>query len=144
MATTNTSTSWYWYIRKKGKNWVLGLIDENGTAPASALDIVYWYDEIPDEVSDADDLPIPVEFQHAIIAGVVEDAKRMLGERNMGTRRRSKLGNIVNPWRADYEDGIYEGRHRQTEETQQPLAISPYDLRIDDGAVIGTKTPRTA
>ena len=51
MSTTSTAYSWFWYIRKKGKNWVLGLVNEDGDAPTTAdLDIEYWYNEIPDEV----------------------------------------------------------------------------------------------
>jgi len=144
MSTTNTTNSWYWYVRKKGRNWFLGLIDGLGVATMSTLDIEYWYDEIPDEItSDNDVIPIPREFEQAIISGCVYEAKRMLGARDMGPRRRSMLGNLVSSYLADFEDGIYRALHRQTEESQQPIVISPYDLRFNDGKTIGTKTPRT-
>jgi hypothetical protein len=140
MATTNTTKSWHYYIRKKGKNWVIGLVDDAGAATTSALALEVWYDEIPDEItSDNDDIPIPSEFEHAFAMGCVEEILRMNGKRFRDFRR-SKLGHRVNSFRADFEDGIYDAIHKQVQESQQPATIWPYDLRMDDFQ-INTRSP---
>lgn len=131
MSTTNTDNSWYWYVRKKGRNWVLGLVDDTGVATATAdLDIEYWYDETPDEISSDDDtLPIPQEFEHAFAMGVVYEIMRMHGKE-------------IRSYKRDFEQAIYDAIHKNIQESQQPATLSPYDLRMDD-ETIGTKQ-RTA
>lgn len=120
MATTNTDKGWLWYVRKLGKNYVLGIVDDTGTAPTSALDIEYWFDELPDEItSDNDELPIPLEFEHGFSMGCVYEILRMMGKENRS-------------YRQDFENTIYDAIHMQISETQQPLTISPLDLRMDD------------
>ncbi len=120
MATTNTQHTYLWYIRKKGKNHVLGLIDEDGSAISTAsLNIEYWYDEIPDEVlSNNDTIPLPVEFEHSFAMGCVYEILRMNGVKDMN-------------YRLDFEEGIKNAINRQIEESQQPSTIRPYDIRMD-------------
>src|SRR3990172_2508987 len=104
MATENTSTGWYWYVRKSGKNWVIGLIDENGDPPDTAdLDIEYWYDEIPDEIAnDNDELPIPHECEHGFSMGVVFEIMRMMGKKPFEIRS----------FQQDFERAIYDTIHK--------------------------------
>ena len=78
MGTTNTDYSWYWYVRKKGTRYYLGLVTEDGEAPSSANDIEIYYDQIPDEITDDDDLmPIPVQFELGFVKGVVAEIMSM-------------------------------------------------------------------
>ena len=120
MSTTNTSHSWFWYIRKKGKNHVFGVVDESGVALSTAgLNLEYWYDEIPDEVSSDDDaIPLPIEFEHSFAMGCVYEILRMQGINNVSYKK-------------DFMDGIDDAKHRQISETQQPMTIRPLDIRMD-------------
>lgn len=128
MATTNTTKSWLWYIRQKGKNSVLGIVDENGAASTSALTVEYWYQEIPDEIeSDNDSIPIPSQYEHALAMGVVYEIMRMHGK-------------SIRSYKEDFERGIYDAIHTQIEESQQPMIISPLNLR-NDQANFRTESP---
>lgn len=141
ISTNSTDKSWFWYVRKAGKNWVLGLIDHTGTAPASALDIEYWYDKVPDEITSEDDIiDVPIEYEHGFLMGVVDEVMRMLGTAHKLEKRRSRMGNYVNTYRADFEDAIYDAIHKNVDETQQPLTIAPLDLRMDENQIT-TRSP---
>lgn len=120
MSTTNTAHSWFWYVRKKGKNHQLGLVDESGAAISTAsLNIEYWFDEIPDEVTNDDaDIPIPTEFEHGFAMGCVYEVLRMQGVKDLNYKK-------------DFEDTIVDAKNRQIEESQQPMTIRPYDMRMD-------------
>jgi hypothetical protein len=135
MSTLSTSQSWFWYIRKRGKNWVLGLVDGDGEPPSTAdLDIEYWYDEVPDEItSDDDEIPIPAEYEHALAMGCVYEILRINGEKfRLSDMRRDRWGNLVPSPLADFNDGIYNAIHQQTKASQQPLRIAPYNIRMDE------------
>ena len=123
MATTNTDYAWFWYIRKKGDRYYLGLIDENGDDATAAYDIVIHYDEIPDELtSDDDEIPIPVQFEHYLLKGCAAEILDMEPEVNERKLMR---------YRAEFEKGIEEAFHFQIEESQQPAIMEPLDLRDD-------------
>ena len=127
MATTNTDFSFFWYVRKKGNRYYLGLVDENGDAPAGAYDIDIYYDEIPDDLDDqSDTFPIPQQFEMGFIKGVVAELMAM-------SNKGSDPVNIQlrNQFLAEYERTIHEAIHYQVEESQQPMVMKPLDLRDD-------------
>lgn len=118
MATTNTSYNYFWYIRKKGRNWYLGLIDNEGAAIATAdLDIDIYYDALPAEItSKDDDLPIPRDAEDGFAMGCVY--KLLLA-----------LGIERDTYNEMYERTVYETRHRQTQEVEDPAIIKPLNMR---------------
>lgn len=121
MATTSTTSTWYWYIRKLGKNWVVGLVDSGGAATTSVLTVDFWSNGIPDELtSDNDEFPIKRAFEHGFAMGCVDEVLRLQGNRKDLS------------FKQDYENIIYDAIHEQIQETQQPLTISPLDLRMDE------------
>ena len=123
MATTNTAFSWYWYIRKKGKRYYLGIVNNNGSAPASALTAQIFVDNIPSEISSEDsEIPVPKQFELWFIKGCVAEIMKMDAKPNVG-----KIG-LFN---AEYEQAKYQALHRQIKETSQPAIIKPFDLRDD-------------
>lgn len=126
MATTNTEFKWLWYIRKKGRRYYLGLVNENGDAPSAAYDIDIYYDEIPDEFTSGDDtFPIPVQFEMGIIKGVAADLMAMSSKQALDI-------NLKREYMAEYEATVRRAIHYQLEESQQPTVLKPLDLR-DDG-----------
>ena len=62
---------WYYYIRTKGVDWIIGLVDRNGKAIGQAsIDLKIFYDEIPLDVLDEDAImPIQSEFELAFVKG---------------------------------------------------------------------------
>lgn len=126
MSTTNTDYSWYWYLRKKGTRYYLGLVNQEGDAPASAYDIEIYYDQIPDELDDNDDLmPIPVQFELGLVKGVVAELMSMSNKDYYDLQLR-------NQYIVEYENTIREAIHHQIDASQQPSVIKPFDLRDDD------------
>ena len=129
MTTTNTSFSYFWYIRKKGTRYYLGIVDNNGDAIATgSLDIDLYYDEIPDDLSSQDaTMPIPVQFELGFIKGIAAELMSM-------SNVKSDPINIQlrNQYLREYEDTISEAIHYQIGESQQPLVQKPLDLRDDD------------
>ena len=124
MSTTNTDYSWYWYIRKKGRKYYLGLYNDQGDAPASALTIGVYYDEIPDEVDANDDtIPIPPQFEMPIIKAVAAEYLTM---------KKDSDKSLIALWRQEYKEAIGDAIKYQIEESSQPLVMKPLDLR-DDG-----------
>lgn len=125
MSTTNTTGKWYWYIRKKGRRFYLGIFDNDGDAPATAgLDIDVYYTELSDEVtSDDDDIPIPDEFQHGLAMGVVYEYLRM---NNIKAQK-----DMMRSYKADFENAVYDATHYQIRESAQPLLLRPLDMRLD-------------
>ncbi len=120
MATDSTTKTFMWYIRNKGKNSVLGIIDSDGAVNATAgLNIEYWYTEIPDDItSDNDTLPIPLEYEDALLSGVVYELLKLSGINERSYRR-------------EFERGMEDALHAQIKETAQTAIIKPYDLRRD-------------
>ena len=126
MATTNTEFSYYYYIRKKGTQYYLGLVNDDGDAVASAQDIVIYYNEIPDDVDDQDDtLPIPIQFELGFLKGVAAEVMSMSGKDAYDVRLR-------NEYISEYNKTISDAIHYQIEEAGQPKVIRPLDLRDDD------------
>jgi len=124
--STNTDYSWYWYVRKKGTKYYIGVVDNNGDAPTSALDIEIYYDEIPDAVDDQDDtFPLPDQYEMGLIKGVA--AELML----MSPGKTSADILLRNQYIAEYEDAIKQAIHMQIRESEEPI-IRPMDLRDDD------------
>jgi hypothetical protein len=93
VSTTSTDYDYYWYIRKKGTRYYLGLVNENGDAIATAsLDIDIYYDEIPDELDDqADTLPIPLQFEWGFIKGVAAELMLMSSKDGLDVTLRREL-----------------------------------------------------
>lgn len=120
MSTTNTDNTWYWYIRKKDKNYYLGLIDNNGDAPDTAdLDIEIWYDKLPADVdADGDSLEIPIQFELGFVKGCVYELLLMYGKNRLDLKDA-------------YEKTIYDATAYQVRETQQPMLINPINMRDD-------------
>ena len=125
MSTTNTDYDYLWYIRKKGTRYYLGIVNESGDAIATAdLDIVIYYDEIPDELDDqSDTMPIPLQFEWGFLKGVASEVMLLADKADVNLRRELQ---------AEYERTIYEAIHYQIEESAQPTIIKPLDLRDDD------------
>lgn len=132
MATTNTEFKWLWYIRKKGRRYYLGLVNENGDAPTTAYDIDIYYDEIPDEVlTDDDTFPIPAQFEMGIIKGVAAELMQM-------SSRQALDISLKREYQAEFEETVRRAIHYQIDESQQPMVIKPLDLR-DDGTSGGIR-----
>jgi hypothetical protein len=124
--TTNTDYDWFFYIRKKGRRYYLGLVDQNGDAPTSAYDIDIYYDEISDEVLTDDDVfPIPAQFEMGIIKGVAAELMAMSSNQALDISLRRDFERA-------FEQTVLEGIRYQTEEASQPMVIKPLDLRDDD------------
>ena len=119
MSTINTEANWHYYIRRRGRNGYIGLVDDSGDPPDSSHNIDIFYVEIPDEVSSADDeLPIPMVHEEGFIKGCVYELLMMYGKE-------------VKPYKYAYEDMIREATSLQINETQTPAIINPLDMRND-------------
>lgn len=123
MATTNTSSKWHWYVRGKGANRYLGIVDDEGAAPTTALDIDIWYNSVPDEIaSDDDTLGIADAYMMGLIKGVAGEIMQMSG--------------IVSPltatYQRDFERAVYDATHDNIAETQQPAIQAPLNLRVNE------------
>jgi len=126
MSTTNTEYSWYYYIRKKGTRYYLGLVNENGDEVSGAYDIDIYYDEIPDDIDEQDDtFPIPVQFELGFIKGVAAELMAMSGKDAYDVRLR-------NEYAREYAKTVSKAIHYQIEESDQPAVMRPLDLRDDD------------
>jgi len=117
MATTNTDYNYYYYIRKRGRNWYLGVIDNEGDAIATAsLDIEIWYDALPDELEDKNDtLPIPRDAEYGFAMGCVYHLLL-------------SMGHDVPRFKQMYDQTVYRLRHRQTQEAENPSVIKALNL----------------
>jgi len=123
MTTTNTSYGWYWYVRKKGKRYYLGIVNDQGDAPASALTIAITTDNIPSEISSEDsEIPIPKQFELGFIKGCAAEILKMDTDPNVGK---------IDLFRNEYEQTKYKALHRQIKETNQPLILKPMDFNND-------------
>jgi hypothetical protein len=124
MSTTSTDYSWFWYVRKKGARHYLGIVDENGDAPTSALTIEIWYDEFADELTSQDSiLPNPPQFNFGILKGVAAELMAMSEKPN---------DRLIEKYEREYKNMIDDAIHHQVREAQQPMILKPLDLR-DDG-----------
>jgi len=125
MSTTNTDYAWYYYIRKKGRKYYLGLVDENGDDPTGAYTIKTYYDQIPDEfTTDDDTFTIPVEYEYGIIKAVAAELMPMMSQDYDKSLRREFQG--------EYIETIHNAVHNQIREAQAPIIQKPFDLRDDD------------
>jgi len=129
--STNTDYVWYWYVRKKGRRYYVGLVDENGAAPAGTYDIEIYYDEIPDEITEQDDnLPIPKQFELGFAKGVA--AELMAMSENKGTESAAiKQMALIRNYEKAYNDTVDDAKGFQLKESQQPTTMKPFDLRDD-------------
>jgi hypothetical protein len=120
MSTTNTDYSYYWYIRKKGKNYYLGVVDDNGDAIGTAdLDIQIFYDEFHDEISSTQDtLDIPIQFELAFVKGCANEILQMQGQYNQ-------------VYEKAFKEMIYKAIEYQNNQANSPKIIKPYDMRED-------------
>ena len=124
--STNTDFDWYYYIRKKGTRYYIGLVNQNGDEPTAAYDIEIFYDEIPDDLDDQDDtMPIPVQFELGFLKGVVAELMSMSNKDVLDIRLR-------NEYMAEYEKTVAKALHYQIDESAQPLVMKPLDLNMDD------------
>jgi len=125
MSTTNTDYAWYYYVKKKGARYYIGLVDENGAAATAAYDIDLYFDELPDDVTTQDStFPLPQQFQMGFVKGVVAELMAMSGKDEFDVMLR-------NQYRREYEDMLKDLQHYQINEAQQPIVQRPYDLRDD-------------
>ncbi len=125
MATTNTAFDWYWYIRKKGKRYYLGLVDNNGDDATAAYDIEIFYDEVPDDLDEQDDVfPLPAQFELGFAKGIAAELMGMSDKKELDIVWMNKLERA-------YNKTVDEAIHFQIKETQQPIVIKPFDLRDD-------------
>lgn len=126
MATTNTDNTWYYYIRKKGRKGYLGLVNENGAATSQALTLNIYYDEMPDNVTNQDTiLPIPPQFELGFLKGVVAELMAMSDKENLDMVKKRDFDR-------EYRETIADAIEFQTEQSEQPLVLKPFDLRDDD------------
>jgi len=124
MPTTNTDYTWYYYIRKKGNRYYLGLVNESGDAPDSAYDIDIYYDEFPDDLDDQDDtFPIPQQFELGFIKGVVAELMSMSSGK-IDERLKAQ-------YMAEYERCVHDAIRYQGEESDTPSVLKPFDFRDD-------------
>jgi hypothetical protein len=120
MSTTNTDSNFYWYIRRVGKNFTLGIVTGGGVATSTAdLDIEIWGDRLPIEITnDQDELPLPEIVEHGFIMGCVYELLRMSGKE-------------IITYKMDFEKAIGEAIHYNVHNTQQPMVLKMPDLRDD-------------
>ena len=124
MSTTNTDYSWYYYLRNKGKRLWLGLMNEDGDAPTSALEIKIYADKLSTEITDDDSiLPLPSQCELAFAKGIAAEIMCM---------SETSPKDILALYKKEYEDMKRDLLHRNINESQQPMVIKPFDLR-DDG-----------
>lgn len=122
----NTSP-FYWYIRKKGTNGYIGIVDAVGAAPTTAdLNIDIWYDKIPDEItSDDDTVPLAYEWHEGLLKGVVYEYLMMQG--------------IKRPeFKQEYQETVDRCKSRVIIDSQHPLRVIPMDIRLDGNSAAGT------
>ena len=125
MSTTNTDYAWHYFIRKKGARRYLGLVNESGAAPSTALTdaLVIHYDEIPDEyTSDDDSWKMPDQYELSIIKGVAAELIMMDPSADQG---------LAAKYDYEYERGVTQAIHDQIKDSQQPMVLKPLDLRDD-------------
>ena len=126
MSTTNTDYEYYYYIRKKGTRYYIGVVNNNGAAiGTSNLDIEIFYDEFPDEITDNDTLlPIPTQFELGFIKGIAAELMAMSSSDTLDVH-------LKNQYIVEYQDCIRDAINYQIKESQQPAVINPFDLRED-------------
>lgn len=122
MPTENTtSENWYYYVRLKGRNFYLGIVDTTGTAPATAgLDIDVFYSQFPNEIeSDNDIIGLPEEYLFALAKSVASEIIKMNGQ----------VTNLTQQFDLEWERIIYDGTHAAVDNASQPMIQRPLDLR---------------
>ena len=124
MSTTNTDSTWYWYVRKRGRRYYFGLVDSNGDAPSAAYDIEIKFDRFFDEATEDDTvLAVPIQFEPGILKGV---AAEILSMEEKPNERKLAM------FRAEYEKAVYNAIHFQIGESQSTVVQKPFDMRDDD------------
>ena len=124
MSTTNTDSEWYWYIRRRGKKYYIGLVDANGDAPSTTYDIEIKFDRFFDEATDDDTvLDVPIQFEPGVLKGV---AAEILSMEEKPNERKLAM------FKAEYEKAVYNAIHFQIGESQSTVVQKPFDMRDDD------------
>jgi len=120
MGTTSTDERWFWYIRQKESTGYIGIIDDDGDAPATAdLNIDIWGYEVPAEVTtDGSVLPVPAELELGFLKGCVDELLQMHGSDNIRFARA-------------YDEAVDAANSKRIRESEQPLIIQPLDMRDD-------------
>lgn len=115
--TVENNSPWYYYLRRKGINWKIGLVDQDGAAiDSGSLTLKLWYEEIPDEIGDDDDiLPLHKEFIYRFAKGCAFEY--LLSE-----------GIILSEYKSEYEKGIVKIKSKKINQTQQPLQVKPITI----------------
>jgi len=115
-SSVNDNTPWYYYLRRKGRKGHIGLVDGKGNAISSAsINLKIFYEEIPDEIDDDDDIiGIPEEFLFDFAKGCAYEYLLTEGIEN-------KL------YFQQYEFGIKKAIKRVVD-TERPAMIQPIQI----------------
>lgn len=115
-STTNNSP-WYFYIRRVGRNWKIGLVDKDGDAHTSdGIEIKLYYESLPDEIEDDEVvLPIPEEFLFGFAKGCAYEYLLTEGMQHEVYRRA-------------YESEVRKAIHRVIQQSHQPLMVKPITI----------------
>ena len=117
MSSTNP---YYWYIRKKGGNWYLGVTGSSGDAIDGSSTVKVHYHEMNDAISSRDDIiEIPEQFELGLMKGCADELLQHYGSNNVRYARA-------------YEDAKYDAIAYQNDQANSPLVIKPYDVREDE------------
>ena len=123
MSTTSTTYDWYWYIRKKGRQMWLGLVDENGDAPSSVLEIEIIAEVLPNWVYDDDDfLPIQAQYEGALAKAVAAEIMLMSSSAPL---------DVVPLYKKEFKEMKDKVLMQGVRESQQPVILKPLDFRDD-------------
>ncbi|MCK5020207.1 MAG: hypothetical protein KAS32_24425 [Candidatus Peribacteraceae bacterium] len=123
---------WYYYIRMKGKNWRIGIVNKDGeSVDVAGLNVEVWHTAIPTEVvSLNDELPIPDEHVAGFIKGIAYEL--LLMSSNSKVPR-----DVLNRYKAEYEEMIAEAQTQFYQQRDSPKRARPIDLRNDTNLLSG-------
>ena len=124
--------TWYYYIRMKGKNWRIGIVNRDGEAiDAAGLNIEVWHTAIPTEIVTLDDeLPIPDEHLYGFIKGVVYELLMMSANSKVPR-------DILRQYKVEYEEMIADAQTQFYQQRESPARAIPIDLRNDTNLLSG-------
>lgn len=115
--TTTNNSPWYFYVRRVGPNWKLGIVDKDGDPHTTAdIEIKIYYEKLANEIeSDNDLISIPLEHLANFAKGCAYDYLQL-----EGVERKDYLGS--------YEFEIRKAIHKVTQQSNQPLIVKPITI----------------